>query len=54
MRERRGECRIYCGKPRTERDYLEELGIDGKILLKLVVTKWVGSDWTDVSQDRDK
>jgi hypothetical protein len=37
-----------------ERDYLEELGVDGKILLKWVFGKWVGLDWTDVAQDRGK
>lgn len=37
-----------------ERHHLEELVVGGKILLKLVFRKWVGLNWTDVAQDRDK
>jgi hypothetical protein len=37
------------GKPERDRDSLEELGVDGKILLKWVFRKWVGLDWTDVA-----
>jgi len=31
MRKRRGAHRVLVGKPR-ERDYLEELGVDGKTI----------------------
>jgi hypothetical protein len=28
-----------------ERDYLEDLGVDGKIILKRIFMKWVGESW---------
>jgi hypothetical protein len=31
--ERRGACRIVMGKP-EERDYFEDVGIDGRMILK--------------------
>ena len=36
-----------------ERNHLEELGIDGKIILQWIFKKWDGgvTDWIDVSQD---
>jgi hypothetical protein len=37
-----------------ERDYSEELGIDGKIILEWTLEKWwEGVDWIDLVQDRD-
>jgi len=34
---------------------LENPGIDGKIILKWIFTKWVGGmDWIDLDQDRDR
>jgi hypothetical protein len=32
-----------------EGDHLEELGIDGKIILKCIFTKWDGEDGLDCS-----
>jgi hypothetical protein len=32
---------------------LEELGADGRIMLKWVFRKWVVLDWADVAQGRD-
>ena len=38
-----------------ERDHLEYLGADGKIILKLIFKKWDGgTDWIDLAQDRDR
>ena len=38
-----------------ERNHLEELGVDGWIILKWIFKKWDRSlDWTGMVQDRDK
>jgi hypothetical protein len=44
-----GERRIvymnFCGIPLTERDYLEDLALDGKVILKRTFKEWDGL-WT--------
>jgi hypothetical protein len=38
-----------------ERDHLEDLGVDGSIILKCIFKKWNGGmDWIDMAQDRDR
>jgi len=38
-----------------EREYLESLGVDGKIILKWLIQTWDGGvDRIDPTQDRDK
>jgi len=39
-----------------ERDHLEDLGIDGRIVLKWIFKNWIGKgmDWIDLPQDRDR
>jgi len=41
-----------------ERDYSEDPGIDGSIILRWIVRRWDGGrggmDWIDLAQDRDR
>ena len=40
-----------------ERDPLEDLGLDGRIILKLIFKKWHsggGTDWIRLAQDRGR
>jgi hypothetical protein len=39
----------------TEKDHLEDLGLDGKIIWKWILKKWDGvMDWIGLVQDRDR
>ena len=34
---------------------MEDAGVDGKIILKLIFRKWDGGvDWIDLAQDKDR
>jgi len=39
-----------------ERDHLEDLGVDGRIILSWIFRKWNvgGMDWIDLAQDGDR
>ena len=39
-----------------ERDHLENLDVDVKIILRLIFRKWDvgGMDWIELAQDRDR
>ena len=38
----------------SEREHLEDLGVDGRIILRWIFSKWDGGiDWIDLAQDRD-
>jgi hypothetical protein len=45
MEGSRGACRVWWGNLR-ERDHREDLGIDGKIIIKLIFKEWKGELWT--------
>jgi hypothetical protein len=45
MEDRRGVYRILVGDVR-ERDNLEDLDVDGSIILKLILKKWDGEPWS--------
>jgi hypothetical protein len=39
----------------SERDHLEDPGVDGRVILQRIFTKWdVGMDWIDLAQDRGR
>jgi len=38
-----------------ERDHLEDLGVDGRIILRRIFRKWDGGiGWIDLAQDRER
>ena len=42
------------GKPES-RGYLEDLGVDERIMLKWILDNWDGGmDWIDLAEDRDR
>jgi hypothetical protein len=54
MGEIRGTYRVLARKLR-KRDHFEDLGVGGRIILKLIFKKWDGGlDWIDLAQNREK
>jgi hypothetical protein len=54
-----GSCSAYGGKfwwgNVTERDYVENLGVDWRIILKWIFKNWNGGmNWIDLAQNRDR
>jgi len=45
-----------CWGDQIERDHLENLGVDGRIILKMGLqeVRWRGTDWIALLQDRDR
>jgi hypothetical protein len=52
---RRGAHRVLVGRLR-EIDHLEELGVDGRVILEMKhqEVEWRGMDWTAVAEDKDR
>jgi hypothetical protein len=52
--ERRGTYMVLVGKP-EETDHLEDVGVDGRIILKKDLKEIVGEgmDWIGLAQDMD-
>jgi hypothetical protein len=49
-----GEEGFWWGNLRY-RDHLEDRGVDGRIILRWMFSKWDGGmDWIDVAHDRDR
>jgi hypothetical protein len=46
-RKKRHAHWLWWGKLK-ERDYLEDLGVDRRIILKLIVKKWDRKPWTEL------
>jgi hypothetical protein len=54
MRENIDACRILVGKPEGK-NHLEDLGVEGKIIIKYIFKKWDGGVyWIHLAQNSDK
>ena len=54
MGERKNAYRVLVGRP-EERDHLEDLGADGRMILIWIFKTWEGEmDWIELAQDKDR
>jgi hypothetical protein len=54
MGDRRGAYRVLMGR-RDGKNHLEDIEVDGRIILKWIFKKWNGGmDWIALAQDRDR
>jgi len=51
MRDRRGACNVLDGHL-MERDFMEDLGVDGRLIFKWIFKTWDGGDmdWMEVAE----
>ena len=48
-------CTGFWWEDLRERDYLEDLSVDGNTMLTWIIKKWdAGMDWIDLTQDRHR
>jgi len=53
--DRGDACRVFGGGDLRERDYLENLGVDGRIILSGCSRSGMGDvDWIDLDQGRNR
>jgi hypothetical protein len=45
---------IHRDRYQKERDYSEDLGVDGRTLFEWILEKWEVVDWMDQAQNRDQ
>jgi hypothetical protein len=54
MRERKGACKVWWGNL-MKRGNLEDIGLDGWIILNWIMKKWNGGiDWMYLAEDFDR
>jgi hypothetical protein len=53
---RREMCTGFWWGNLMETDHLEDLGLDGKVILRFILKEigWEGMNWIDLAKDRDK
>jgi hypothetical protein len=52
-----GRGEVHTGESRGKNDHWEDPGVDGRIRLRWIFTKWDGvgdKDWIDLTQDRER
>ena len=53
MRQKRNAHRCFGGENLSEEDSLEDVGVDGVIILKcLIEMEWNGVEWINLAYDR--